>query len=299
MKNPLKWILPWLAAATLTACGTPSQKSAQPPWPTVKVSVNTDSSLLTLPIQIAQNLNFFSREHIRVEIVQNSVASLYVSHSPKVWPLLGNLASKPDLFLIAPAPDPHFRLKALNHLPLCFAANLKSDDPLIRSIMALNQTHPYLEALSFGQIENLWKKRQLPWAIVDLSQYLRLDQQGPHSVILNWLGASTGQIPMVIIAGRSPNTVEFLRALNLALWYIHTSSPTTIAHVLNSTRQKFWRQQIVMGLHYDVWPPTTYISPQEYNRGRALYGLISQETWPPYYSGVDAQLSRQAFSSAY
>ncbi|WP_053961069.1 hypothetical protein [Sulfobacillus thermosulfidooxidans] len=301
MKNPRKWkkwILPWLTL-TLTACGQHTPKPPQPSWPIVRVSVNVSSPFLALPLYIAQNLHLFQDEHIRVDIVSANHSELMIADTVKSWPVLGSLASRPDMFLVAPAPDPHFRLRVLDRLPVEYADNLHISIPLLQSIMTLNRTHPYLETVSFRHIQNLWKQRHLPWAIVTLQQFYQLHQQDPHTVILNWLGASTGAIPALTISGHSKDSVQFLRAINLALWYIHTSSPKTIAGILSNPQEKFLPQQIAQGLHYGLWPVTTYISPSEYNRGRALYSLSTKDTWPPYYAGVDKDLATQALSAAY
>ncbi len=294
------WVLVIGLLAVFTGCGQISHKAAESSFPVVRYALNTSSTLAALPLQVALKLHLFQNERIQPKISARAKANLVVSESNPSWPLIGYLGSRPDLLIISPGPDPHFRLRVLNHLPVVYAANLRPYLGLIHGVMNLNRTDPSFHSAPFRHLETLWKEHRLPWAMVSLSQYFALRQKDPHSVILNWLGASTGPIPVITISGHSTHSVQFLRALNLALWYIHTSSPEQIAHVVgDNPRDLVLTQAIQKAMHFDLWPETTLISPQEYNRGRALYGLGTRDIWPPYFAGVNAKLSRQALTAAY
>ncbi len=294
------WVLALVMLTTLTGCGQKPNKTSKPSVPVIRYALNTSSSLLTLPLQIALKLHFFEDEHIQVKRVPPLHADLAISESRPEWPVIGCVASRPDLVIASPVPDPHFRLRALNRLSVVYAANLNSSLSLVRGVMNLNRTHPSFSSIPFRRLATLWAQHRLPWAVVSLKQFFTLRRKDPQAVILNWLGASTGPIPVVTISGQSPHSVQFLRALNLALWYLHTSSPHTITQVLaGNSSNPFLDQEIQTGIHFDLWPQTTLVSPQEYNRGRALYGLGNPEVWPPFFSGVNTQLSRQALSVQY
>lgn len=286
-----------LGVFTLAGCG--QNPPPRPAWPTLTVDLNVPSRTLRLPLTVAQNLNLFAGQHIQLRWSHSPSAPVHVSWTPGSWPIVGSIAQGPDFYLAAPEPDPHFRLRALNHLPVDYSATLEPARPLIDSIMALNQVRPDLEPLPWPKVQSLWSRRQLPWAIVTLAQLRELQQKDRRTVILNWLGASTGPIPAVTISGNSPHLAQFLAALNMALWYIHTTPAHTVAAVANPAHAASWRQIVMQGQHNHLWPSSIQVSPQEYNRARALYGLRGSPGWPPYYSGVLNSPSDQAFKATY
>jgi hypothetical protein len=200
--------------------------------------------------------------------------------------------------LVAPAGDPHFRLQALTHLPVDYRRPLQSAKPLIDSIMILNQAAPQWNALPWSRIQQLWRQRRLPWTLANLQELDQLRQLDRHSVVLNWLGSSTGSLPTVAVTGHSQYLPQVLAALNIALWYIHTTPPPTVAALVAPSDPAPMDREISQGLHEALWPAVTQISPAEYNRGRALYGLAGT-LWPPYYSGTDSTASRQAFNAKF
>ncbi|MCY0908838.1 MAG: hypothetical protein OWR62_10660 [Sulfobacillus thermotolerans] len=287
-----------LGLLTLAGCGETSVPP-QPAWPTVTVSLNVPSRTLRLPLTIAQNLNLYRDQHIQVRWTHSSSAMIHVDWVPGRWPMAGSIASAPDIFLAAPQADPHFRLRQLSHLPVDYASTLTTNLALINAVMTLNQTRPDLHPLPWPEIEHLWAQRHLPWVLVTLAQLQTLTKINPHTVTLNWLGASTGPIPDVTISGRSAHLSQFLAALNIALWYIHTTPAPTLVKVLRPSNPALWNTLIKQGVQHHLWPATTRISAQEYNRGRALYGLEGSIPWPPYYSGVDIAASDQAFKATY
>ena len=294
------WALIAGMLVVLTGCGQTPDKISSPSLPVVRYTLNTSSSVGTLPLEVALKLHFFQDEHLQLKRSSRSRAELIISESVPSWPVIGYLANRPDLVIVSSAPDPHFRLKNLNHLPMVYAANLYPSLGLIQGVLHLNRTFPSLRPVSFPHLESLWTEHRVPWALVSLRQYFALRQKDPNTLILNWLGASTGPMPVITVSGHSNHSVQFLKAINLALWYIHTSSPRQIAQVVaGNSKNPVLPSTIKTAVRLNLWPQTTLISPQEYNRGRALYGLGSRNIWPPYFDGVNIQLSRKALSVEY
>ncbi len=296
-----RWKLLISAAATaglvtFAGCGTQKAQPPTRPWPVVSIEISRGpSSTLLLPIQVASRLNLFALQHVRVRWTHSS-ASVHIGLAQSQWPWAGEIAQRPDFYLVAPVRDPHFRLRALNRLPVDYPPSLQSARPLIDSIMALNQSTPQLQELPWTELQSLWKHGHLPWAIVNSTELLRLQHIDRQTTVLNWLGSSTGPIPTVAVWGRSPHLPQVLAALNMALWYMHTTPPGTLAPLMSPEDPSAAQRTIRQALHEDLWPPSMRISPAEYNRGRALYGL-SGALWPPYFSGVDNVPSSQAFNA--
>ncbi|MCL4494456.1 MAG: lipoprotein, partial [Firmicutes bacterium] len=63
------WVLALVMLTTLTGCGQKPNKTSKPSLPVIRYALNTSSSLLTLPLQIALKLHFFEDEHIQVKRV--------------------------------------------------------------------------------------------------------------------------------------------------------------------------------------------------------------------------------------
>jgi len=280
----------------LSGCGA---KPSPPSSDVVQLYVRlTDTSRLSsLPLTLASKLGFFQSMHLNVTLTSSSSASLSLGFLPHSRTIIGYLTTRPDLVLVSPIADPHFRLRALNRLPLVYSHRVQEQISLAHAILKAHRANiSTWSSLSFQEIRTLWKRHHLPWVLVTLHQATILTSLDPHSVILAWLGASTGPLPDLVISA-SPNTspanaVRFLKAVNLALWYLHTTPPTTIATVLDGSHQRsVWRLTIQKALHYQYWPVTSYPDNVTYQRGRSF-----DPTWPPYSIAVNNQPGHQALS---
>ncbi len=279
----------------LAGCGASARPSHPPEsTPTLKVHLDSQSVLSTLPVVLARELGFFQDAHLHVKWTTQQDAQVTVGAAGSVWPIVGYVAIRPDFVLMSPVPDPHFRLRALNALPMVYAAKLKPDRALLEKILRAHRAQvTQWNSLTFSQIESLWKRRHLPWVVVTLHQASILRSLDPHSAVLAWLGASTGPIPSTVVTAPVDNldVVHFLDALNLALWYLHTTAPRTVASDLSGQGpHQLWTSTIKAALHYQYWPATTFPDSLSYNRSRTLW----TPTWPIYTEGVNRQPAHQA-----
>ncbi|NMP21252.1 hypothetical protein [Sulfobacillus harzensis] len=281
-----------LLSLILTGCGAKAAnpQESQSPYPVLRIHVGDVSRMSQLPLIVAQKLGFFANLHLSVRTTSKA-APVTVSTPGTRWPLVGWVATRPDLMLMAPIPDPHFRLRALSGLPMPYASGVASEMVWAKAVLSHQRTrisawHP----MRFTEIEALWKRHHLPWVMVNLAEAQRLHSIDPKSVTLAWLGASTGPVPAVAVSAESegPRVSRFLAALNLALWYLRTTPPGTVARSINQPGLS--ARAIRAALHYQYWPATTYPDAAAYNRARTLL----EAAWPAYGKAAVLQDARQA-----
>ncbi|MCY0879074.1 MAG: hypothetical protein OWU84_09070 [Firmicutes bacterium] len=263
-----------------SGCGAPSAARPEPPTLTVYLA---QKSLATLPVELAAALGLFADNHLRIRWVDTPNATVRIAMAGHSWPIVGYLAVRPDVVLVAPEPDPSFRLRHLDHLPLLLARAVKSDAPLIERALALHGAKPSSTVLiPWTQIAQGWQHQGLPWVWVSLPQAVQLRALNPHTRILAWLGASTGPIPVWTISAPADNVLvsRFLNSVNLALWYLHTNSAGTIAEWLPG---KVTPNILRLALHYEYWPRTTYPAQTLYDRAQKAW----VSGWPAYGAGVN------------
>lgn len=281
---------------TLSACGTHTPPRTVKPGPTVWVHWSAHRSVDALALDLAVKLQLFA--HIQVKTTPR-IAPITMGAPGQHWPIVAVLSQRPDAYLVAPIPDPHFRLRALSHLPVYYSQQEAINWPLNQRILhdqrAIGVTgHP----LPFSKIQKLWKQRHLPWVIVTLRQWLTLKQSMPHSVVLAWLGASSGPIYQTVVTApkATPHLAAVLRGLDLALWYIHTTPARNVATILSPVVHQPLAQvieEIRIAKRQDYWPPTVVPSGPAYFRTETLW----QDKWPAYTTGVSLRPSLLALSS--
>lgn len=279
----------------LAGCGGPAQPSNPPSeLATVTVHLAASDPLSTLPVLIAKNLALFKQEHLHVIWTQER-ANITVGMAGNEWPIRGIVAQHPDLVLLSPVPDPHFRLRALNHLAMIYSPQTTFQLTMARYIFARHRVQiSSWTAVPFSKLETLWKQRHLPWALVTLSQSLRLKRLDAGTTVLSWLGASTGSVPTAVITAthEGPLLPRFLAAVNLALWYLHTTPSAQIGALF--PHNKLFGAAIKQALQYQYWPTTTYLDQTVYDRGRAEWS----GAWPHYSAGVSTHDARQALKES-
>ncbi len=287
------------ATLALTGCGqrTPSP-SAHRHDPVLTLHISVPGTLAATPVKVAQTLGFFRQEHLNVHDVAHH-AELRVELAGSGWPIDGYLGMRPDVVLVSPIPDPHFRLAALNHLPMVITPAVAAVEPLaVKILTAHHATVSRWSTMPYAQVKSLWKDHHLPWALVSLQQAAELQSIDSGTVILAWLGASTGPIPQVVVAGEAPHAelVHFLRALNLALWYLNTTPAAQVSHILFPSPQgaAAVTQVLSAARHYQYWPVTTFPDSQSFQRARTDWF----PTWPSYGQAVHPAAGRQALSDA-
>lgn len=284
----------------VTGCKSQAAPSSPKPHeslPTVTVHEAAGSALSELPVTVAQKLGFAADEHIHITLTSAAKAEVTVGPLTPDGPIVGYVTTRPDMLLMSPVPDPHFRLSALNHLPMVYTRTLVSEKAWADAVMARQRiTITTWQAMPFSEVTQLWQRHHLPWVLVTLQEALQLRRLDKGSTTLAWLGASTGSVPAMAIRARqtSPQVVQFLKALNLALWYLHTTPPSTIAKALDPTHPKRWAHAVETALHYQYWPATTYPDEASYARSRALLG----PAWPAYQTLVNPLLAGQALNDA-
>ncbi len=293
----LKILLCIALSCALTACGTATPRSPKVSYPVVRVYVQPSTTLSTLPLQVAARLGFFAQQHIQVEWVRHQDrATLQVGNGETPYPIDGFLTQKPDLVLVAPIADPHFRWRSLTHLPIFYAKHVGPLVPYLRAVLASHQVVPEaFTALNLSQITERWRQKTLPWVVVTLKDYFQLRGAVPGSTVLAFIGASTGPVPVTMITGTSPHALAFVSAVNLALWYLHTTSPESIAQLLRTDKpDPSLGPAVKRALHYRYWPTTVVLTPPVYQRGQRL--LTPSGPWPSYSIRVDAKLAEAALT---
>lgn len=284
-----------LLGLILAGGGTKAPHQSSPSLPVLKVQVGSLSPLSALPLTVAQHLGFFQDQHLNVRLTSQP-ESIQVTHTLNIQPAVGWLSIRPDMVLLAPVPDPHFRLRALNALSMPYSRSVEPEKGWAETIFSRHRAKiSDWQPMSFSAIESVWKRHHLPWVLVNLSQAVRLKALDPDSVILAWLGASTGPIPAITVQASHPESSQvthFLAALNLALWYLHTTPARMIQHTLGTAGPS--ASAIRAALHYQYWPDTTYPDEAAYNRARAWLS----PTWPPYPKAVTTKAAVQALMDA-
>lgn len=299
MPQRLSLWIPAILAATLalTGCGQrrPSPRAKRHDA-VLTLHISVPGTLAATPVKVAQALGFFHQEHLDVQEVPRN-AELTVELAGSRWPIDGYLGMRPDVVLVSPIPDPHFRLSALNHLPMVITPAVAAVQPMAAKIlMAHHAAASRWSTMSYAQMKSLWKNHHLPWALVSLQQAAELQSINSGTVILAWLGASTGPIPHVVVAGEAPKAqlVHFLRALNLALWYLNTTPAAQVSQMLSPSPQgtAAFTQVLSAARHYQYWPATTFPDSQSFQRARTDWF----PTWPSYTEAVHPAAGRQALA---
>lgn len=291
-----------LAAALLLAaagCGSAHTESGRKSeWPTVTVSLSRAGGLATTPFWVAEKLGFFADNHIAVRIANGPHPDVRIAPAGEFWPAVGYIGIRPDLLLVSPMADPSFRLRSLNQLPMVIQKNIAPDRTLADKIFLAHHAQiSRWSTASAAVLDQIWKAHHLPWVLVTLGEAIHLTELDPHTSVLAWLGASTGPVPATVITASKPDgkTVRFLDAINLALWYLHTTPPAQVATGVNGRPTDGRLTRLVhQALHLQVWPATTFPDRSTFDRRRALWN----PNWPPYDSAVNPGPGRQALADS-
>lgn len=281
----------------LVGCG-PSPPRQKIGLATLTVYVNQGDPVPLVPLRVAEDLGFFHANRLRVAIVhQRAQAAVRIEPIGMSWPTVGYLTIRPDLLLLSSTPDPQFRLSALNHLPLPASINLTPQKPLVEKILAAHHAVlSHWSMLSNPTIQALWRRHHLPWVLVPLSEAAKLYILDPHTVILAWLGASTGPVPSWVVASPHASQTQvahFLAGLDLALWYLHTTPARHIAQVLHNSQHPINAWMLKTALHYHYWPVTVFPTASAYNRRKEVFN----PDWPSYSGAVDPKPASQVLGT--
>ncbi len=293
MKGKLAtWMAASLVGLGLAGCGP------KPPTPkplTLTVQMESFSRTALIPFRVAQSLGFFSEQKMVVQVSNGPSADVTIGRWAGRGSIIGYLAVRPDLVLISEAPDPWFRLRALNQLPLMASTQAAQQERWADTVF--RDHHAQIarwQVASWTEVKRLWQAHRLPWVLVTLSQSVEL--QPAH--VLAWLGASTGAVPAVVIRTDQPRSAlmaRFLDALNLALWYVKTTPAPRLAAAINHDRPDPTLAAIIhQGQRYQYWPATTFPDQSTYERG----SLLEMSRWPPYDRAVDPTPATRALSAA-
>lgn len=284
-------------ASLLSACGSVTRPHPKASYSAVAVYVQHPQSLGMLPLKVASRLGLFSQQHLQIDWVKSAQhAAIQVANIGSQYPIDALVTQRPDLVLVAPFPDPHFRLHSLTQLPIVYANSETSQVPYLKAVLSLHHVVPKpLSAMGLPQITASWRQKVLPWVVVPLVDYYQLKRVVPHTTILAFLGASTGPVPVTVITGANKNALAFVSAINLALWYLSTNKPQTIAHLVSDSGASPFSVPIIkQALHYQYWPTTVVLTPSLYQRGQSF--LPKSSSWPNYATSVDVKLAEAALT---
>ena len=288
-------LFPALSVA-LSGCGVGAGPSHRP-LPTLTVRETTANPLALVPISIAQRLGLFRQQGIAVREVASKAAPVSLGSVGQRWPIVGVLAQGIDGFIVAPEPDPGFRLAALNQVPVAYPKNDPDLALAFRTLMHIHQVQDYLlEPLNLRTLINLWKSGHMPYVVANTALWHHLKGLNRSTTALAALSASMGPMPSIVIAGRASTLPQFLAALNLSLWYIETHAPKTLLpllpHRLRTPTTTFFLQ---LADRYQWFPATTVPIRQNYQRGLTFWHMAGLR-WPSYERAVDTRPSLTALS---
>lgn len=253
-------------------------------FPTAEVQVGREAGVFEVPFRLAERLGFFRQEGVSVRII-SAPAALRLTPGGTSWPIVGVVGSRPDAFVVSAADDPGFRLAWLAGLPLAYPRGDSALAAWAKSVLSLHEISPAsLDPLSPREIELLWTSGHLPYLLADAPTWLRLSPPPAPIRPAAALGASTGPGMAWVLTGHGPEVPRILAALNLALWYLHTHSPQTVASVFRGNRAL--KALIAVADRYGLYAASTYPTRQDYERSRRL-ALFDGRSWPPYERAVD------------
>lgn len=267
-----------------------------PPPPPLTVGIAPQHPVMNLPVYLAERIQP-SAFRLASGAEPNA---LRIGPAGSAWPILGVVAQRSDAVLIAPEPDPHFRLAQLNQLPVAY----EKGRPLLlhttELVLHLHRVNARLEALSPPHLDQLWRLGTLPFAVVDLPTLVELSALKKTTTVLAPLAASTGPVTAWVMTGSPANAEGVLHAINLSLWYLKSHSTTRVGEVLNGAdglSAVQWQRLAELGQKYRIWPGSTLPQSQLYQRLKRLEAnLAPQSPWPPYAQAVDTAAALKALS---
>ena len=275
----------------------PRQSKAPPPERHVIAVTLTGSRLLALPLFVALDDRILRVDGLRVRFGRTGVRI----GPADSFPVDGVLAWRSDAVLITPGSDHSFRWADLKHWPELATAGLDRNqaDWLKAVLVDHGVGATQVDFLSIDAARRLFAGGHLPWLVLPLEDAALLISQGAYAA--TFLGASTGPVPALIISGTNRELPLLLAALNQAEAIIRTTSARDLAAMVARDypgyKESALQSLIATGQGLGLWPPTTFLGSDVYERGRALLAGIGV-MWPDYSAGVRSAPELAALSHA-
>lgn len=278
----------------LTSCGPPSPKALPPPSKEVVViRLSLPASQMALvPLYIAEHLGSLQAQGLTV--VEGAGGTRLAPFGQ--WPVYGMLSVRPTLVLVSPTAVLDFRWRDLAHLPLAASRITPTDKVLIDAVLKEHGVKRVAwDLIPWSRAHHLLLTHHVPWLLMPLLPATMMSVSGQVHII-QFVGASSGPLPMTTISGTAP-PVAFFKALNQGLVYLATHPARQIATLVAPDFPGVSVSALAAAIGdaqgLGVWPLSTWVDKATYEAGQTLLKGAGQQ-WPDYQSGVRGRRAEDA-----
>lgn len=212
------------------------------------------------------------------------------------WPVYGVVTVRPTLVLVSPGAVSDFRWRDLAHLPLSASRITPADKLLVEAMLKEHGVKTVSwDLLPWSQARQLLMTHRVPWVLMPLLSATVMAHQGQVHII-QFVGASTGPLPMTTVSGTIPPQA-FFEALNQGLVFLATHPARAVAKLVAPDFPGIPVSALAAAIGdaqgVGVWPLSTWPDKATYDAGRVLLKGVGQE-WPDYQSGVKGSRAEAA-----
>jgi len=288
-----------LALPGLAACGRAPVSKPSARLKVLPVHIAVPNGISLLPLWVAQATGVWSQAGYRVVPVAR--ASLTIGPAGQ-WPLLGVVAWRPEWCIVTRLPMEFFRWRDLAHIPVLPVSGVPADArPVVQAILTEHGVDGVTwDFLAPTDAVRLFEQGRLPWLLAPLvlAEDLTLHHQG---YLAAFVGAATGPMPALVVAGHGAGAVTLLAGLNQALMETEELPASRLAHILHAHMRAVPTAVLAAAVNtargLSLWPPTVYPDTATFTAGQQLMQSVGIE-WPPYSAAVDSGPARRAFVPA-
>lgn len=252
-------------------------------------------TLALLPLYVAAAHSTGIAHGLTVEWSRQAALTVTSTATP---PVTAFLLIRPDLVLVSPLADPDFRWRDLRGLPLTAADATPKTLQVAAVVLKEHGVQSAVSPLPWAEARRWFREGKLPYLLAPLLPALTL-AAGDRGAVLAYVGAATGPLPQAMLSGSGPGLPNLLPALNAALAFIVSHSPTAVARLVRhdypGIPTPVLAQAIAAMDGLGAWPSTTYPARAVYDHAAALLGPAA---WPPYARTVDARPAAAALGRA-
>jgi hypothetical protein len=283
------------AVGLYTGCGTARREVPAPPPPRVVRLTFPAHTLAALPLYVATAAGAFARRGL-TWTPEPGGATLGV---PGRWPVRGFLLVRPDWVLVSRAPDPAFRWRDLRDQPVAVAGLDDFARTVVDAVLAEHGVRTVAwEPLDTDTALALFRRDRIPWLLLPLlPAEVLVHQHEAH--IVQYVGAATGPLPSVVLAGPAPASV--LAALNDGLVYLDTHPAAQIATLVAADYPGVplasLEATVAEAQGLGLFPASTFPDRATYEAATRFLAAAGTR-WPDYASAVDSRPAKDALGQS-